>query len=57
MSAEVKRPIRNYSPYVKNKKDFQKIMDLLKPVKGPTQSLLGQIRKHNDQNRKNAENV
>lgn len=30
------------------------MMNNLRPIKGPTDSLIRQIKKHNDQNRKNA---
>ncbi len=36
---------------------MDRILNNLKPIKGPTDSLIKQIKKHNDQNRKNAENM
>ena len=47
--------IKNFtaSPYLKNISDVSKIVRMLKPVKGPNESIKKQIVQYNDQNKKN----
>ena len=47
--------IKHYqnSPYLGNKSNIDKLIKMLKPVKGPNQSIKKQILRHNDLNKKN----
>ena len=56
-TVEFRKSVKKNSPYIKNLKEFDQMMLSIKPVQGPTESLLKQIKKHNDLNRKTVETV
>lgn len=42
---------------MKSDKDYDNLINFLRPVKGPTESVINQIRRHNDLHRNNVEAV
>ena len=50
-TVEFKNYLKKTSPYIKDEGKFMRLLSGMKPVAGPTTSILKQINKHNDLNK------